>query len=223
MHVLLFIKYPCPGQVKTRLAKDIGDEHARGLYRAFVRDELETIRRAGLEVTLCCAPNATLPAYRTWLGPQGNYTTQHGADLGERMANALAATLALTSPAVLIGGDVPDLPVESLVAAQNALNTEDICLGPSQDGGFYLLGVRAPQPWSRIFANVCWGTSQVLERTLDNCRALGICPRLVPTWSDVDTLADLGAFLRRGVKTCDATMAYVRAHNLEPLSAATPR
>lgn len=219
MRVLIFVKYPRPGHVKTRLAACIGPERACGLYRAFVRDHLESARRAGLEVTVCYAPTAPLAAYRAWLGPDWSYAAQRGADLGQRMANALKHALSQASPVILIGSDLPDLPVDHLLAARQALETNDLCLGPTPDGGFYLIGLRGPLPMPQIFANVAWSTDRVLTQILDNCRALGLCPHLVPPWSDVDTASDLDAFLRRNARVRSAVMAYARAHGLlEPNS-----
>ncbi len=214
MRVLIFVKYPRPGQVKTRLAACIGAEHACGLYRAFVRDQLETMRRAGLKVTVCCAPTASRADYLAWLGPEWDYLVQRGADLGQRMANALSQALVRTSPVVLIGSDLPDLPVAHLFAAQQLLETAKLCLGPTPDGGFYLIGLRTFLPLSQIFANVAWSTSQVLAQTLANCRSIDLCPHLAPAWSDVDTASDLGAFLRRNSRVHSASMAYARDHGL---------
>ncbi len=216
MRVLLFVKYPHPGQVKTRLAARIGTEHASGLYRAFVRDQLETLRQAGLDPVICCAPNAPLAEYRVWLGAARTYVVQRGEDLGLRMAEALRAALGVDTPVVLIGSDLPDLPAAHLLAARQALENADICLGPTPDGGFYLIGLRTPDPLPGIFADVRWSTDQVLTQTLTNCRKLGHAPRLLPPWSDVDTARDLSAFAVRNMHARSFSMDYLRAHGLLP-------
>ncbi len=216
MRVLLFVKYPLPGQVKTRLAARIGADHASGLYRAFVRDHLETLRQAGLEPVICCAPNAPLTEYRAWLGAARTYVAQRGEDLGRRMGEALREALGVATPVVLIGSDLPDLPATQLLAARQALENTDICLGPTPDGGFHLIGLRTPDPLPGIFAGVRWSTDQVLTQTLANCRKLGHAPRLLPPWSDVDTAQDLSAFAMRNMQARSFSMDYLRAHGLLP-------
>jgi hypothetical protein len=214
VRVVLFTKFPRPGLVKTRLARDIGPEHAAGLQTAFVRDELAMLSSLDAAVTLCCAPDRDLDEYRALFGPDPDYRAQRGADLGERMLRALDEALA-TDPdgAVLIGSDLPDLPAGHIRAACAALATATLCLGPAPDGGFCLLGARRPLPRD-IFRDVVWGGEAVLEKTLANCRELNLTPALLSPWPDVDTWDDLLAFITRNTGRCSRTMAYVLAHGL---------
>lgn len=216
MRVLLFVKYPRPGQVKTRLGAHIGMDHASGLYRAFVSDQLETLRQVGLDPTICCAPNAPLADYRDWLGTARTYAAQRGEDLGHRMDEALREALTVSTPVILIGGDLPDLPVVHLFAARQALEKADVCLGPTPDGGFHLIGLRTPDPLPGIFADVRWSTDQVLTQTLANCRKFDRSFRLSPPWPDVDTIQDLRAFAERNMQAQSCSMDYLRTHGLLP-------
>lgn len=214
MRVLMFTKYPAPGRVKTRLAKSIGPEHAAGLQTAFIRDELDMLGTLDAPVTLCCDPLAPLSEYRALFSLDHSYAVQQGADLGERMLHALhAALVEHAERVVLIGSDLPDLPASHISQALTALETAPLCLGPTPDGGFYLLGLRQPLPHG-IFEAVPWGSGEVLTRTLANCEASGLHPHLLPPWPDVDTLPDLQDFARRNRHALTHSMNYIRAHGL---------
>ena len=214
MHVLLFTKYPMPGRAKTRLGACIGHGHAASLQAAFVLDELRTLTALGAHVTLCCDPMAALDDYRERFGQGPAYRLQLGADLGERMLEALNDAL-VDGPAVLIGSDLPDLPAAHLREAFAALADAPVCLGPAPDGGFHLLGLSAPQP-PALFAGVTWGEADVLARTLGNCAALGLSPAVLESWPDVDTEADLRDYARRNRHAETRTMDYIRTHGLVP-------
>lgn len=198
MHILLFIKYPRVGEVKTRLGQSVGDEHAALLYRMFVEDQLETLRGAHHALTLYGMANASAKEYLSWLGNQHPFRFQHGRDLGERMTNALASTLTETrSPVLLLGSDIPDLPPDIPDKARFALTTQDICLGPTPDGGFYLVGIRSRKGLAGLFQDIVWSAPNVLRKTMQNCRTHGLRPALLPSWPDIDTLDDLAAFMAR--------------------------
>jgi hypothetical protein len=196
MRVLVFTKYPQPGMVKTRLGQTVGPMLAASLQEAFLHDELHMLANLGAEVTLCCDPFRPLTDYERLFGPNFRYMVQEGADLGERMLNALHAALPESHGTVLIGSDLPDLPEAHLKEAFAALNAAQICLGPATDGGFYLLGLSEPLP-PDIFKGVVWGGPQVLKTTLANCASKGLTHRLLPPWPDVDTAEDLAAYAVR--------------------------
>ena len=117
--------------------------------------------------------------------------------------------------AVLIGSDLPDLPAGHIEKAFAALGASALCLGPTPDGGFHLLGLSAPLPRG-VFAGVEWGGPQVLARTLDNCRGHGLVPTLLDPWPDIDTPADLAAYARRNRDADTLTMACIRTLDLVP-------
>lgn len=210
MRVLLFIKLPQPGMVKTRLARGVGAENAANLQAAFIEDELRMLAGIGADVTLCCDPFLPLAAYER-LFPGLRCLPQQGADLGERMLRALRQSLAETGEAVvLIGSDLPDLPGERIREAFTALGGARVCLGPATDGGFYLLGMSEPPP-PDIFAGVAWSGPDVLRQTLANCASAGLTHRLLPAWPDVDTLEDLHAFAARNRNRQTRSMGLIRA------------
>lgn len=216
MRVLLFTRYPRPGAVKTRLGAVVGMDRAAALQTAFIRDELRMLQSLGARVTVCCEPSTPTDAYRALFGPHHDYAAQRGADLGERMLGALHDALDTGEPgAVLIGSDLPDLPAGSIDKAFDALTQSALCLGPTPDGGFHLLGLAAPLP-ADVFAGVSWGGPHVLARTLDNCRRHGLPPILLDPWPDVDTVEDLADYARRNRDVDSQTMACIRRFNLVP-------
>ncbi|NLW81367.1 MAG: glycosyltransferase [Desulfovibrionales bacterium] len=212
MRVIVFTKFPRPGLVKTRLARSIGFDHAAALQAAFLRDELDMLAGLNAAVTLCCDPVVPLREYMDLLGRGFCYTEQCGADLGQRMICTMNAALE-DGPALLIGSDLPDLPRTSIAEAWEMLDHASVCLGPTPDGGFHLLGLRRPLP-QEVFAGVRWGAPDVLARSLGNFSALGIGPRLLPSWPDVDTHMDLLDYARRNQDSSAHTMVYIREHNL---------
>lgn len=213
MRVIVFTKYPLPGKVKTRLGRDIGHEHAAGLQKAFLFDQLNMLTTSGATVTICCDPILPLTQYKDLLGPGPDYAVQRGHDLGQRMRNALHDALAANpGPVLLIGSDLPDLPAANMREAAQRLTTAPACLGPTPDGGFYLLGLTRPLP-ADIFDRVAWGETTVLASTVDSFARHGLQPALVPSWPDVDTRADLIAYVRRNRQKLNHTMRYLAEHD----------
>ena len=185
---MVMAKHPAPGQVKTRLAAVLGEERACALYRAFVLDLAERLARLPYPVTWAYwPPDAPFPA----LLPGRSCRPQAGADLGERMASAVQAALAVgRSPVLVLGADVPHVPAEHLAEAAAALATgADVVLGPADDGGYCLIGLRRPAP--SLFAGVRWGTSGVLAATLERAATAGLRVVLLAPSFDVDDAADL--------------------------------
>lgn len=216
MRVLLFTRYPRPGAAKTRLGAEIGMGQAAALQTAFIRDELRMLESLGARTTMCCEPSTPLGAYRELFGPGPDYAAQRGEDLGGRMLGALHDALDAGGPgAVLIGSDLPDLPAGHIEKAFAALGQARLCLGPSPDGGFHLVGLSARLSRD-IFDGVAWSGPHVLARTLDNCRRQGLSPALLEPWPDVDTLADLAAYARRNRDADTQTMACIRTLDLVP-------
>jgi hypothetical protein len=197
--LIIFAKEPAPGQVKTRLCPPLTGEAAARLYRAFVDDILEEmVRLPELRLALAYAP-AGAEAYFRDLAPSGvDLFPQEGADLGERMARAFGRGFDAGFDAVLLrGSDTPDLPGAVVLAAAEILESgaAPAVLGPSPDGGYYLVGLAAPQP--ELFREVAWSGAAVLADTLDRARRLGLKVHLLPEWPDIDTFQDLEAFERR--------------------------
>ena len=189
--LIVFVKAPRPGEVKTRLAAGIGAEQAAAAYRALAEGVLE--RTAPLaqeyERLVFHAPPEAGAEIALWL-PAETLVPQEGPDLGARMDAAFGAAFERGArKAVLVGSDVPQLGRTHVGQAFDALEDVPVVLGPAADGGYYLVGLRERRP--ELFQGIEWGTAGVLEATLARCAALGLRPRLLATLVDIDTAADL--------------------------------
>ena len=191
--IILFTRYPRPGQAKTRLIPALGAEGAAMLQRFMTQRAAAVLRRAargrgiGLEVR---HTGATEQEMRAWLGEAFAYRPQGGGDLGGRMNRVLGGALAEGCPqAVLVGSDLPDLRPEMLTRALDALESRDLVLGPAKDGGYYLVGLSRPAP--DLFAGVDWGTDSVLDVTLARAGQAGLSYALLEELGDVDRPGDL--------------------------------
>jgi uncharacterized protein len=209
-------KHPVAGRVKTRLAAVLGPVLASDLQRAFVLDLAERLVDLDAAVTWAYwPPSAPFAA----LLPGVRCRPQRGRDLGERLAAAIADELDAGAPAVLaIGADAPHLPADRLREAALALaGGADVVLGPADDGGYYLVGLRRAAP--TLFAGIDWGGSRVLGTTLVRAAASGLRVHLLPRDFDVDRPADLArlrAVLARGDLRLPRTAAVLDRCPLRP-------
>jgi rSAM/selenodomain-associated transferase 1 len=212
--ILLFIKAPVKGRVKSRLALELDEDAALGLYRSFILDMLDTINKTGHSCTIFFYPPDSGEAVTAWLGPGRTCLPQEGEDLGLRMANAFATIFNKgASRAILIGSDLPDLPVDLLTGAIKSLDDHDAVLGPAKDGGYYLIGFRRETFLPDIFHGIEWSTNQVFAETISRFERLGKRIFLAPVWRDVDTLADLKDLEARNADTPFAksrTMKFIK-------------
>lgn len=190
----LFARTPRLGQVKKRLAQRIGAVRALAAHEALLRRSLE---RCGgdaayhFELWLTDLDAATFTNYAS---PGLTLHQQPEGDLGQRMAAVLSHGLDAAEMRVLIGSDCPDIDRRYVRQAFVALARADVVLGPAEDGGYGLIGWRAPVP--DLFADVPWGTSEVLAVTLSRAAAAGARVALLREIYDVDTPADWQRFLR---------------------------
>ncbi|WP_462322853.1 TIGR04282 family arsenosugar biosynthesis glycosyltransferase [Halochromatium sp.] len=193
--ILVFAKAPVPGACKTRLIPALGPEGAARLAEALLIDTLDRIATADLaQIELWCAPDISHPLFQALAERHGlSLQTQFGADLGERMLAATAAALASAEPVLLIGTDCPDLDADYLQQALAALARRPAVLGPANDGGYVLLGLRrstAPV-LPALFAPMPWGSDQVAAMTRERMRAAGLEWTELPTLTDIDRPEDL--------------------------------
>ncbi|MDO9632155.1 MAG: TIGR04282 family arsenosugar biosynthesis glycosyltransferase [Humidesulfovibrio sp.] len=200
--VIVFLKYPEPGEVKTRLAAAVGAAAAARLARHFAEQTLAAAVATGLPVTVCFAPARRGPEFSAWLGTGYDYAPQRGADLGMRMRHAFADAFARGAErAVLVGTDAPDRPTEFLEEALTHLDDHDVVLGPALDGGYHLIAMRrcsfTPEAFgSEKSGGIDWGTPRVLAQTLDALRAAGRTAYMLPPWRDIDDKPSLEDYLR---------------------------
>jgi rSAM/selenodomain-associated transferase 1 len=186
-------KAPLAGLVKTRMSPQLSPEEAADLSRALLLDLLDDLKsfdEADLFLAFTPAEAASLFAA---IVPR-NFICFHqdGADLGERMGQAFATLFRRGyGSVVLLGSDLPVFPSRWLAKAFSWLNQSEnhVALGPSRDGGYYLIGMR--QLIAEIFHGIAWSSDKVLAMTLERLNETGVKPRLLPRWFDIDTLEDL--------------------------------
>ncbi|MBU2490241.1 MAG: TIGR04282 family arsenosugar biosynthesis glycosyltransferase [Proteobacteria bacterium] len=189
--VMVFARLPEAGRVKTRLAASLGDRAAAGLYAAFAADLLARLSASGVPLAVGFDPPEAGEAVGRWL-PGKNLFPQEGADLGERMKNAFARAFARgVERAVLVGSDLPDLPARAIREALEALETRDAVLGPTPDGGYYLIGFTRRGFAPGAFSGPAWGGPDVFACTLRLLDKAGASVQLLFSWNDVDTAPDL--------------------------------
>ena len=187
----MFARTPVPGQVKTRLIPAIGAERAANLHRAMLWRTVTTTTAAAIgPVALWCSPAVEHPFIDEM---QREFDLevhlQQGADLGERMHRALQT---YPAGAVLVGSDCPFLEEQDLQMAADILRDgDDAAIGPAEDGGYYLIGVRDSS--MAVFSGIPWGTDGVLSATRRKFRDLGWRWREIATRRDVDQPEDLAA------------------------------
>ena len=191
--VIVFARAPRPGAAKTRLIPALGPERAAMLYQCFLLDVLATVEALDAAVIAAAAgpeEASHVAELAAQTCPRAEVTVQVGADLGQRIDAAVGAALALGhSPAVVLGSDAPTLPGELIAQAIELARRHDLVLGPSFDGGYYLVGLRAPA--AGLFSNISWSTGDVLSQTLDRAKRMGLSAALLEPWYDVDTPEDL--------------------------------
>jgi rSAM/selenodomain-associated transferase 1 len=189
--LLVFLKAPRPGAVKTRLASRLGPAAAAELYRAMAEEEARRTEPCPGEFgrLFCFAPPDARAEMAAWF-PAEELVAQEGADLGERMAGAFDEGFRRGARRVaIIGGDVPWVSREAVTEAFRSLAEHDVVLGPTLDGGYYLLALARPQPG--LFRGIAWSTPSVLAATVERAGALGLSVRRLEPLPDIDTIEDV--------------------------------
>ncbi len=184
--LLIFVKNPIRGKVKTRVAQTAGAERALRIYRALLRHT----RQVALQLDACryVYYHNHLPSTDDWSAPHFVRRVQRGADLGERMLHALAEALQVHQRAVLIGSDCPRLQPRHLQKAFRLLDRHEVVLGPALDGGYYLIGMKQPLP--ALFSQIEWSTPLVLQHTVTRIEQEGLTHALLEPLPDVDVEED---------------------------------
>ncbi len=188
--VLVFLKEPVPGRVKTRLAAAIGEADAAAVYRACVEQTLAHLRALQPHAQLCVDPPEAMARVQAWVGRGWRLAPQQGATLGERLSRATRQAFAEAAQrVVVIGTDSPWIGPADLDDAFRALDEADVVVGPAEDGGYYLLGFARPQP--ALFEGIAWSTPAVFEQTCARAQALGLRVAVLRQGYDVDRVEDL--------------------------------
>ena len=188
--LLVVAKQPAPGQTKTRLCPPLTHDQAADLYDCFLQDTLSIMRAVpDVRRVIGYLPEDAQGYFRQ-LAPDMELSPQRGASLGERLDHLLTeALLGGSQRAVVMDSDSPTLPTAYLQQAFEDLADADVVLGPTRDGGYYLIGVKQPQP--RLLREVQMSTPRVLADTVALAEASGLTVSLLPAWYDVDTIEEL--------------------------------
>jgi uncharacterized protein len=214
-------KAPREGEVKTRLIGALSPAEVTELYINFLRDTfalMEEVQdeRETLALALCYTPEGEEEAFETVEREGSLMLAQRGEDLGERLSNCFMDFFDLGfDSVVVIGADSPTLPADHLFEAFERLADEsDVVIGPAEDDGYYLVGMRK---FSReIFEGIPWSTGSVLSATNDRVRDAGLNLNLLPAWYDVDTPAELARLkeeLKSGKVTAKFTNKLLAKHH----------
>lgn len=183
--LIVFVKNSVLGKVKTRLAKDIGDEAAFELYKTLVSKTEQATNQIAIDKHIYFSDTIEETGWR-----HDFKTIQQGNDLGERMKNAFKDGFEKGyQNIVLIGSDLPDISEELINKSFEVLKTSDTIFGPAEDGGYYLVGMK--QLHNDLFDNITWSTSKVFEETMDVLKSQSISVGLLETLNDIDTFEDL--------------------------------
>ncbi len=193
--VVVFARAPVAGQVKTRLAREIGDARALELYRWCAATVLAQLRDPRWALWVAFTPADHRPLTEAALGPADRWIAQPDGDLGVRLAAAVAAAFAEGGgPVLLVGTDCVALTAGRVAEALAQLATHDAVLGPAHDGGYYLLGLARPLP---LFEGVAWSTATVASDTREGLRRAGATWAELPPEQDLDEVADLASLADR--------------------------
>lgn len=189
--LLVFVKYPEPGKVKTRLAEAIGEERAADCHARMASLSVKRFRTAPeTDCIVYFAPEKEETYFRHWFGGGLGYLPQPDGNLGARLSLGFQNVLARGYQRVIaLGTDSPDVPVDYISQADLALQAADVAVGPAADGGYYLIGLSQSHP--ALFEDIDWSTTRVLGQTLDRAREAGLSVRLLPEWHDVDSIGGL--------------------------------
>ena len=186
--VIVFVRNPELGKVKTRLAKTIGDENALKIYTILLKHTESILHKLSSDKVVYYSEE--IQVNDLWDATRYQKKLQQGANLGARMQNAFETAFKNSyEKVVIVGSDLFDLKPSHIEDAFSALENNEVVLGPSLDGGYYLLGMKKMHP--TVFKNKEWGTDSVLESTLKNLNQQNV--KLLEALNDIDTFEDLEA------------------------------
>ena len=194
--MILFTRIPVPGETKTRMMPYLGPEECAELQINFLKDISRQLRKTGADLFVCYTGGKSPYVLRKICGRRAIYIEQHGDGLGERMKNAFADVLGRGyESCVLTGSDIPELIADDVNEAFASLEQKDVVIGPSADGGYYLIGMRRLHPV--LFENKAYSNAGVLEDLEETIRCEGLSSRRIRKLQDMDTRDDLAGYRKR--------------------------
>lgn len=210
--LVIMAKLPAVGHTKSRLSPALTAREAAALYEALLRDTIQLAARlVGMQLVIAITPPDALDYFRRISPPGTRLLPVAGADIGECLNQALSQLLTEGyTQAIALNSDGPSLPITYLRRALDELDRRrtDVVLGPSDDGGYYLIGLKRPHP--ALFRGVAWSTERVTRQTLARAEAMGLEVAQLPSWYDVDTDADLQRLLQQLRTLPDDALPHTR-------------
>lgn len=194
--LLIFLKYPEPGKVKTRLARTIGSTQAASLYRSWIGTVLDALQ--GLRQTIrmtCLFDGGALESFREWHRLADVWWPQSTGDLGDRLLAGFISAFELGGPVVAIGTDCLEIDTALVLLAFEKLANHEVVFGPTPDGGYYLVGTAELRP--RLFQSIRWSSRFTLSDHILRCREEDWSVRMLPMRHDIDTSEEWRDYLLR--------------------------
>lgn len=214
--LILMTRIPLPGRTKTRLMDIFTGIECAGIHKAFLLDlfNLFDYLKNEIDIFLTYTPEDSFHIIEDMVPGYVKSFPQQGEDLGEKMGNVIGKVLNKGyDSVVLIGSDIPSIQPEDIYKAFDMLEVNDICLGPTYDGGYYLIGMRKLH--TMIFnSNLKWGKKSVLEGTIAIANNEGLSVGLAPIHRDIDTKEDLITFIKE-TKECANKGIFIPKNTLE--------
>jgi hypothetical protein len=212
--LILFTRYPEPGKVKTRLVNALGQQGAAELHKRMTEHIAKTVRQfaATRSIATVYFEGALFGEMSRWLGKDFLFQPQSAGDIGERMANAFANSfLDGAERVVIIGSDCPEISLNTLEQAFQALRHNHVVIGPAKDGGYYLIGLSMMIP--QLFRNIQWGTERVFQQTMKIVLALELNAALLQPLTDIDRPEDLQVWYECVQKPQATPRNHLEAHS----------
>ncbi len=201
--LIIFAREPREGKVKTRLAKDLSKPVVLSLYKNFIKDVLIVAKKVSSQrrYIFYVGLSRSIPFLRSY---QKSFILkrQFGKDLGERMLRAfLCAAREGAHSTIIIGTDCLTITAKDIEAAFAKLKTHDCVLGPSIDGGYYLIGLNKPCP--SLFNDIVWSTEKVLDQTLKRAKSNNMKVALLSKKEDIDTISSFRKYAKKVVNSSE--------------------
>ncbi|HVO73463.1 MAG TPA: TIGR04282 family arsenosugar biosynthesis glycosyltransferase [Ignavibacteriaceae bacterium] len=192
------MKYPEPGNVKTRIADQLGGNFAAAFYKAcagYILNECLKLKESGIDLFIFYMNPEHKEKFETWVSDRFKLVCQEGENLGERMYNAFSFLFKnKNDKIILIGSDIPDISAALIQKSFEYLDSYDAVLGPSSDGGYYLIGLTKLN--KKIFTNIPWSTDKVFELTLSRLKQKDLSCMLMQKLIDIDKEEDITEWLK---------------------------
>ena len=206
--LIIFTREPEPGHTKTRLMPYFSAEKCAELHRCMLKDIRNEMRSVDADIIVAHTGGRNGPEFllKTF-GRKTVFMEQRGADIGAKMKNAIEEALELGyGRVVLIGTDIPEIRAGSVNDAFSKLDSSDIVLGPTEDGGYYLIGMSSVHP--EAFGVKVYGTGSVFEETAESIRQAGLSVALADKYPDIDTPEDISAYRKRMREDASVRRSY---------------